>query len=111
MKELVAVNARDIEIDKAVIVIVSCPDAHRVSNALQTRGLGHIGKCAVTIVAIEAVPIAGIRLFERRDCRAIGEEDIEQAVIVVVENGYSTQHCLDGIVLGADAVTKRETDF
>ena len=51
------------------------------------------------------------RFFERRNCCSVGEEDIEQAVIVVIEESYTADHGFERVALGADAVLESELDL
>ncbi len=111
MEKLVAVDSGHVKIDESIIVVVAGGHSHRIPDPLQARFLGYIGEGAVPIVAEEAVPVTGVGLFQRRDGRAIGEEDVEQAVVVVVEDTDSTRHGLKRVPLRTDAVLEFEFDF
>ena len=54
---------------------------------------------------------AGIALFQRRDFCSIGEEDVEESIIVVVENCDTASHCLNGVALGTDTILQKKIYF
>ncbi len=58
----------------------------------------------------EAVGVGGVGLLEGGDGGAVGEEDVEEAVVVVVEDGDAAGHGLDGVTARADAVLQLEVD-
>src|SRR5208337_3112638 len=111
MEKLVAVDAGHVEIDKSIIVVVAGGHSHRIADALQAGFFGYIGEGSVPVVAKEAVVVTGIALFQRRNGRTIGKENIQQTGVVVVEDGYSSHHGFKRIVLGTDAVLKFELDL
>src|SRR5271169_1280172 len=103
MEKLVAVDAGDVKIDKSIIVVVAGGHSHRIADALQAGFLSYVSEGAVPVIAEEPVGVTGIVLFQRRDSRAIGKEDVEQTVVVVVEEGYSASHGFKRVALGTDA--------
>jgi hypothetical protein len=54
---------------------------------------------------------AGVALFERRDFCSIGKEDVEESIIVVVENGDTASHRLNGVALGTNTVLQNKIYF
>ncbi len=111
MEKLVAVDAGHVKIDKSVVVVVAGRYSHRIADALQSGLLGYIGEGAVSVVAVEPVVVTGIALFQRRNGRAIGKENVEQAVVVVVEDRDSAHHCFKRVALRTDAVPELELDL
>ena len=90
----------DEEIVKSVVVVVA--DCHRrgPSGVRQARLLGHIGERAVAIVLVKPVGSAGWSIFE---ARAAQNQEIEPAVVVVVEKRHAAADDLDDVALGVDA--------
>ena len=111
VEELIAVHAGDVEVDEAIVVVIASGNAHGVAGALESCFFGHVGEGAVTVVTVETIPIARIRLFEGGDCGAVGEEDIQKAVVVEVEESYAPYHGFESVALGAEAVLEDEIDF
>jgi len=58
----------------------------------------------------KSIPIGRLRLFERGDGGAIGEKDVEQSVIVVIEDRDTSSHGLERISFWTDAVFEHEFD-
>src|SRR5436309_12934917 len=63
MVELVAAVRGNVEIFKAVVVIIADGDAHAVAEALQTSFLGHVFEGAIGFLVEEAVPVGWAGLF------------------------------------------------
>ena len=76
----------DEEIVEAVVVVVA--DGHRrgPARSRQPGLLGHVGEGAVAVVLVEAIGRARRRAFE---ARAAQHEDVEPAVVVVVEERHA----------------------
>ena len=51
MKELVVIEAGDVEVDKSIVVVVAGGDSHRIANALQAGLFRYIRERSVPIVA------------------------------------------------------------
>jgi len=111
VQELVVVDAGNVKIDEAIIVIVAGGHSHGVADALQASFLGYIGEGGIPVVAEEPVGITGIALLKRRDGRAIGKENVQQAVIVVVEDSNAAGHRFKRVPLRTDAVLELELDL
>src|SRR5258708_9933634 len=88
-----------------------CRRSHRITDAVQAGFLSYIGKGAVPVVAEEPVRVTGIAFFKGRDGRAIGKEDVQQTVVVVVEQRYSASHGFKRVPLRTDAVLELELDL
>src|SRR5260370_27661620 len=111
MEKLIPVHAGDVEINESVVVIVACRYSHRITDALQAGFLSYIGKGAVPVVVEEPVRVTGIAFFEGRDGRAIGKEDVQPTVIVVVEERYSASHDFKRLPLRTDRGPELDADL
>ncbi len=102
--EMVAAEAGYIEIVVSVIVVVADSYAHVVSDTLKASLLRYILKGSVRLLMVEAVPILRAGLLRDRSLgrgiaerRSVGEEDVESAVVVVVEESDAGSHGFDQI--------------
>ena len=111
VEELVVIDAGDVEVDESVVVVVSGGDAHGVAEAGEAGLRGDVGEGSVAVVVEEAVVEGGIGFVERWDLGAVGEEEVEQTVVVVVEGGDSAGHGFDGVAVRAGAAVEGEGDF
>ena len=107
MVELVAAVRGNVEIFKAVVVIIADGDAHAVAEALQTSFLGHVFEGAIGFLVEEAVPVSWTGLLGDGALRrgileggAVNEENVEAAVVVVIKEGNTATHGFHQIVLG-----------
>src|SRR5437868_5127076 len=110
MEELVVVYAADIEVDKAIIVVVARGYPHAIALSLHARTERHIAKRAITIVAIQPVIVLGIGLLQRGDRCTVREKQVKPSVVVVIKGRHSTQHRFDGIPARTHAVQQSEID-
>ena len=108
---MVAVHTGDVQIYQAVVVIVSGSYSHGIACSLQTCFLRDVGKGAISVIAKQPVVVGRIGLFKGRNIGAIGEENIQQPIIVVIKHRNSTGHSFDRVSLRAEAVLKCEDDF
>jgi hypothetical protein len=106
----VAVDAGDVEVGPTVVVEVARRDPHRVPLAVEARLFGDVAEGVVALVAVEPVPKAGIVLLKPGDPGAVGEEDVEQAVIVEIEHRDAAEHRVDDRLVGCGAVFEDEPD-
>src|SRR5579864_1872171 len=106
--ERVAVDASDENIFVAVVVVIADRNAGVVARAGQSGLCGDVGEVTLAVVFEEAVVVLGRIFLERLQVRAVSEEDVELAVVVVIENGYASGHGFRGIVLGAFVAVKLE---
>src|ERR1700728_2509057 len=95
----------------AVVVVVRDRDAHIVAEASQARGIGHVGKHAVAVVAEQAVAVSRRLLFQGGDIGAVGKENVGTSVAVVIEDGHSAGHGFGSVLCGRLAVLQAEGDF
>src|SRR2546426_12546034 len=99
MVELVAAVRGNVEIFKAVVVIIADGDAHAVAEALQTSFLGHVFEGAIGFLVEEAVPVSWTRLFGGGGLRrgvleggAGNEEKSEGGGVVGIQKGENDTH-------------------
>jgi hypothetical protein len=66
----------------------------------------------VSVAVVLEKPVGVFRgsLVERFDVRSVGEEDVELAVVVVVEDGHATGHSLGRVALGRLATVQLEVN-
>lgn len=107
MIELVSAVRGNVEILEAIVVIVAHGDAHAVPGALQASSFRYILEAAVGFLMIETVPVRRPRLFGdgalgRRilQRRAVDQENVEPAIVVVVEQRDTGAHGFDQIFPG-----------
>ena len=107
--ERVRTDVRDVQIDPAVVVVVAGARAHAVV-AMPDAGLrGHVVERAVAAVAEQTVPrLSRDRRIGQRT--AVDQEDVDPAVVVVVEEQPAGPHGFDQVLLGAGAVDVTEVD-
>ena len=83
------------DIVKAVVIVISNGDAGGPEGACQTRFFRRIRKSAVAVVMVQADGGPFGSIFEA----APGEDDdIEPAVVVVIEEGCTTAHGFEDVV-------------
>ena len=106
MIEAVASVGGDVEVFVTVVVIITDRYTHSVADALEAGLFGYIFESAVALLVIEAVPVLRAGLLRDgalcsgiAERRAVDEEEIEAAVIVVVEERDARAHRLDEIFL------------
>ena len=120
MVERIAAVAGHVNIFKAVVVKVSYCHAHPVVilwHSGEAGLFGYIGEGAVGILVIQAIPELAVGLigqFTVRhrvvDLSAIGEEDVQTAVVVVVKYRHATPHRFHEILVGGGRVFVLEVD-
>src|SRR5580700_1909091 len=102
----------------AVIVVIANGHSHAVvavASFGQPCLLGYIGEAAALILTVEPVPVAWIaavkilgRLHRARHVPTVHEEDVEQAVIVVIQKGHAAWHGFYQIFLRSRRVLQSE---
>ena len=103
----VRAEVRDVEIDPAVVVVVAGAGAHAVLAMLDAGPGRDVLERAVAAVPVQAVPrlLRDRRIGERS---AVDQEDVDPAVVVVVEEQPARAHGLDQVFVGARAVDVAE---
>src|SRR5438270_538897 len=89
----------DEEIFQPIIVEISNSDSGRIPDALQARLLRHIFKTSIRLLVIEPIPVLRSRLLRESifrhvlvEWRAIRKEQIEPAVVVIIERRHPRTH-------------------
>ena len=110
--------ARHEEVSKTIVIIVSDCHTHAViarTCSRQACGFGDVGEAAVLVLAVEPVPIAGVGAIEflrelHGTCQmaAVDQKDVEQAVVIVVEQGHTPGHGLDEVFFGSGRILQCE---
>ena len=97
---MIAAEARQVDIQPAVVIVVA--DRHaggelaRAANAGLSR---NVGKLAVAEVAVQCI---ARRLATSRHVRAVGEKQVQPAVVIIVEHGHAAAERLHHqLVLGS----------
>jgi len=108
--EPVAVHAGDENVLEAVVVVVADGDSVVEAGAGEARAFGDVFEVAVAVVLEEAVGVFRGGLLQRSDVGAVGEEDVEMAVVVVVEDGHAAGHGLRRVALGGLGAIEPEVD-
>src|SRR5690606_32513529 len=82
----------DVEIQPPVIVEVAKVAPHAVNDPVQAGLLRHIGKRAITVIAVKPCPLGGVRQAEvisgdvaHVTSGVTGNENVRPAVVVVIE--------------------------
>ena len=99
--------ARDEQIVEAVVVIIADRYARRIADSLESGLHGYIFKCSVRFLVVQPVPVVGPIFLGNRalghgivNARSIREENVETAVVVIVENGDARPHGFEKIFPG-----------
>ena len=118
--ERVSAVVGDVEVCEAVVVVVADRDAHAVvvlRHAGETGLLRDVDERAIRVLVIEAIPEVRVGLvgqFARRhrvvDLRAVGEEHVQAAVVVVVQQRHAAAHGLHQILVRRRGVAMCEVD-
>ena len=105
----VRAEVRDVEIDPAVVVVVARAGAHAVVAMSNAGLLGDVVERAVAAISEQAVPcLPRDRRIGHRS--AVDQEDVDPAVVVVVEEQPARADGLDQVLVGARAVDVAEVD-
>src|SRR5580692_5410528 len=77
--------------------------------------LGDIGEAAIGILTVQAIPVGWISTIEVdrsghsvADVPAVHEENVQQSVVVVIEEGYASRHGFNQILPGSRRVAKNK---
>ncbi len=108
VKKLVARDVGEKNVGVAVIVVIANGDTHAVACAGDACFFGHVSERAVVVVVEEAIPVCGRGLFERGNLGTVNAVDIEEAVVVVVEQGDAGNHGFRLVLVGGSAVAGDE---
>src|SRR5581483_2271431 len=99
----------DEEVLPPIIVVVAHGDAES-PPAMRQPGLGgHVGESSIMVVAVQLAGVAlpGTDVFDRR---AIDQQDVDPAVIVIVECGNAAAHRFHDVALSRPPTRKVEVE-
>ena len=108
--EQVAAHARNEEIDEPVVVEIRCRRTHRVATACDACLRCDVRELHAAVVSVEPVPVLRVFLFERRNGGPVREEEIDAAIVVVVESGDAARDCFDQVLPRSGVVLVNELD-
>ena len=106
--ERVAVHAHNVQILQPIVVVVAHCDAHLVAAPLHARARCHIRKGAVAVVTVEAIPEAGIALFERGQRRAVHAIEVGPSIVVEIDDAEAAGQRLHLILAAECAIAQYE---
>ena len=92
----------NVQILIAVVVVVADANALSPTGGGEPSFHGHIGEGAVVIIVVEVIGGSACRrkAFERR---AVHDENVGPAVVVVIKDGYAGAGSFDDVFLGVDS--------
>ena len=93
----------------AVVIEIADGDRRRIALAGQAGFGRDVGKRHVAVVAKQAIVEFRAGLAETGNGRAVGEENVRAAVVVVVENGDAAAGEFDLVELAGRAVAQFES--
>src|SRR5262249_49000567 len=91
LEQVVPAEASDVQIVKAIIIIVTYRGAHSPTDVSQSGLVSDISKCPIAVVVIEGALCFSSGL-PHVDREAIYQIDILITVVVVVEEGQAAAH-------------------
>ena len=107
MVKMIAAIAGYIEVLIAVIIVIADSYAHAVADSLKAGLHGNILKRAIFTLMVEAIPLRrpGFDRYKSFRCRIentspIDQENVEQAIVVIVEHRDSGTHGFDQVLAG-----------
>ncbi len=80
-------EARDKHVGQAVVVVIADRHSHRIAGAVQPAGVGNLAECAVGLLMEEPI---GHGLVKAARPAVADLQDVQAAVVVVVEQGDAT---------------------
>ena len=110
MVQPVSMNAADEDIFVAIVIVIADRDPVVEAHARQTGLDGDILEVTLAVVFEEPVGVFGRVFLQRLYVGSVGEEDIQIAVVVVVENRYAAGHGFRRMALGRLATLQPEID-
>src|ERR1700733_14431452 len=93
----------NVQVVKAVVIVVASARALAPSRKIQPRFAGYVGKCAVVIIVKQMAGGPRSATFDLFEGTAIHQEYVGPTVIVVIENCHAAAGGLDDELLGVDS--------
>ena len=110
----------DINIRKTIVVVVPDSNSHsvvRVSGVLQAGLHSDVGERAVFVLTVKTVPVCRVVPLEVsrtakwvRHVACIHQKNIEQAIIVVIDQGHAAGHSLNQVLARSWRIAQDEID-
>ena len=110
MIENVAVHAGHVHVRPAVIVVIGSGNTHAIAFAANASAVGDIRERSIAVVVIQAVEKDRAILGQARDARAVGEENVEAAIIVIIEKGNAPESAIDDRLVGNGAIFQHKSN-
>ena len=120
MVERVPSIACHVDVFETIIVVVTHRHTHRIVALRHPSEAGffrHIRECAVGVLMIKPVPKPAIGLVRKLavrhrivDLRAVGEEDVQPPIVVIVQEGHASSHSFHQVFVGSCGVFVLEID-
>src|SRR5262245_49891914 len=107
---MIAADASDEKVDAAVVIVIGGGCAHAEAFAAKPGGFGDIFEDALTPIPVQAIPPRRVRLRKARLSGAVGEEDVDPSVAVIVEGRDPARHGLDLVLLRSRAIAQNGID-
>src|SRR5436190_22531698 len=92
----------------AVVIVVGGRRAHPVPFGAHPGAIRHIGKSSVMVVVVKTVVKLWTIFGQAGKARAIGEKNIEIAVVIVVEKGHAAGNAINHWLVGEGAVVEHK---
>ena len=100
MVQDIAIDSGDVEIGPSVIVIIDSGSPHAVPFTRHSGSSRHLRKGSIMIVVVQPIGKCRVAFVQARNAGAVGEENIEITVVVVVQQSDATQCAVDdGLII------------
>ena len=109
VQQLILADIYDVDVGPTVIVIVSDRHTHSIADAGDTCLFGHIRKCPVMVVVVQAIPILRGFFLKGWDGGAVYQQNVEIAVIVVIQQAHAGDHRFRLILVWSGAAVAHES--
>jgi hypothetical protein len=110
MIKLVAMHAADENILIAVVIVIADGNPVRKTGAREPGFFRDVPKIALAVVFKKPVEVFGRGLLQGANVGAVGEVDVQVAVVVVIEYGHAPGHGFGSVALRCLATVQAEVD-
>ena len=107
---MIRTDAGDKKVHMAVVIEIRRRRPHRVPCPGKTGLVRHVLELHTAKITKQPVPELDMILLQRRDGGAVREENVRQAVSVVIERHYPAGHGLDNLLFRRRAVFEHKVD-
>src|SRR6185369_9098612 len=108
--EKIAVEAGDVKIRMAVVVVIRSRRTHTVALSTHPRAIRHVHECSIVIIAIEPIGKLALVLHQVRKMSAVGEENVEVSVTIIVQQRHTARDPVNHRLVGKSAIVENEID-